>query len=470
MSRAASQFVERNSHRTLRPFAALVAAAALGLAPVAPPAWATRTPLKPGVNIFTPEQDIQIGRQNAAIAEEQLLMLDDLKVDGYLNRLGQKLVAHAPGYKFAYQFYCVNDLSINAFALPGGFIFINRGAIEAADDEAQLAGVMAHEISHVALRHGTNQATKAQLTEAPLAILGGMVGGGAVGGLLARLGASFGLNSILLKYSRTDETQADVLGTQILYDSGYDPRALAQFFEKIQADSKGKAPIEFFASHPNPDHRTDRVEEEVDNLGGPEPDYRTDSPEFQSIKRYLLKLPPPPKKGTEVAGGAPGKPEPPSEHTNKYETDALELRYPDNWKSSASGTSFTLTPQGGVVKNPQGQAALAYGVMFNQYEPKADNAPPALDAATDQLIASLQKSNPGMRIARERERIRVDGEEALSIYLANPSPVGGEETDWVVTVLRPDGLFAFICVAPQKDWDLYSRAFQDVVNSIHFRR
>src|ERR1700674_4288857 len=99
---------------------------------------------------------------------------------------------------------------------------------------------MAHETSHVALRHGTNQATKAQLTSVPFAILGGMVGGGSVGGLLAQLAGSFSLNSILLKYSRTDESEADVMGTQILYDSGYDPRAMAQFFEKSEAESKGK--------------------------------------------------------------------------------------------------------------------------------------------------------------------------------------------------------------------------------------
>src|SRR5260221_14145487 len=195
---------------------------ALVFAAVAPAVWADRTSLKPGVNIFSPEQDIELGKQNAAQAEQQLRMLKDPKVDNYLNNLGKKLAAHAPGYKYPYQYKCVNDTAVNAFALPGGYIYINRGAIEAADTEAQLAGVMAHETSHVALRHGTNQATKAQLTSVPFAILGGMVGGGATG-LLAQLAGSFSLNSILLKYSRTDESQADVMGTQILYDTGYDP-------------------------------------------------------------------------------------------------------------------------------------------------------------------------------------------------------------------------------------------------------
>jgi predicted Zn-dependent protease len=283
--------------------------------------WADRTQLRPGVNFFTPEQDIQIGKQNAAQAEKQLHMLNDPKVDKYLNDLGLKLAAHAPGYKYPYQYRCVNDAAVNAFALPGGFVFINRGAIEMADNEAQLAGIMAHETSHVALRHGTSQATKAELTSVPFAILGGMLGGGSIGGLLAQLGANFSLNSILLKYSRTDESQADILGTQILYDSGYDPRGMSQFFEKLQAASKGKQPMQFLSDHPNSGNRAERVDEEVDKLGGPEPNYIEDSPRFEEIKRYLKSLPPAPGSSSAKAASAGGKPEPPSKHLNKFQIE-----------------------------------------------------------------------------------------------------------------------------------------------------
>jgi predicted Zn-dependent protease len=255
--------------------------------------WAgERTPLKPGWNLFTPEQDIQIGKQSSARIGQQVLLLNDPRVDDYLDALGKKLAGYAPGYKYPYQYRCVNDENINAFALPGGFIYINRGVIEAADNEAQLAGVMAHETSHVALRHGTNQVSKAEAWQIPFGLLGNA---GGLGGLMAQLGGGFTLNSIVLKYSRDDETQADVLGTQILYDAGYDPRALAQFFEKIEAESKGKQPAQFFSDHPNPGNRTGRVDDEVEKLGGPEPNYRTDSDDFHSIKIYVMKLPKPPK-------------------------------------------------------------------------------------------------------------------------------------------------------------------------------
>ena len=255
--------------------------------------WADeRTPLKPGWNLFTPEQDIQIGQQASARIGRQVLLLNDPRVDDYLDALGKRLADRAPGYKFPYQYRCVNDQNINAFALPGGFIYIDRGVIEAADDEAQLAGVMAHETSHVALRHGTNQVSKAEAWRIPLGLLGAA---GGLGGLIGQAGGGFTLNSIVLKYSRDDETQADVLGTQILYDSGYDPRALAQFFEKIEAESKGKQPAQFFSDHPNPGNRIGRIDDEVDKLGGPEPNYRSDSDDFRSIKIYVMKLPKPPK-------------------------------------------------------------------------------------------------------------------------------------------------------------------------------
>lgn len=252
-----------------------------------------RTPLKPGWNLFTPEQDIQIGQQASARIGRQVLLLNDPRVDDYLDALGKRLASYAPGYKFPYQYRCVNDENINAFALPGGFIYINRGVIEAADDEAQLAGVMAHETSHVALRHGTNQVSKAEAWRIPLGLLGAA---GGLGGLIGQVGAGFTLSSIILRYSRDDETQADVLGTQILYDASYDPRALAQFFEKIEAETQGKEPAQFFSDHPNPGNRIGRIDEEVDKLGGPEPNYRSDSDDFRSIKIYLMKLPKPPKR------------------------------------------------------------------------------------------------------------------------------------------------------------------------------
>ena len=259
-------------------------------------------------------------------------------------------LVHAPGEKYPYQFKIVNDTAINAFALPGGFVYVNRGAIEAADNEAQIAGVMAHEIGHVVMRHGTNQVSKAYLAQAPLAVLGGALGNNSIGSVLGQLGVSLGLNSLFLKYSRDAETQADVLGTQILHDSGYDPKAMVDFFEKIQAESKDRA-IQFLSDHPNPENRITNVQHEIERLGGQPPSARSDSPDFHTVKMALAAMPAPRKGAAPTSNRSDnknGRPQPPSTRMATYSGQDLQFRYPENWQRYGQGTALTFAPDGGI--------------------------------------------------------------------------------------------------------------------------
>jgi len=452
-----------------RQFVALWLVLGLMFAPVAE---AERTRLKPGWNLFKPQHDVEIGRRLAADAERQLPMLNDPQVDNYINRLGQRLAAKAPGERFPYRFRVVNDHGINAFALPGGPIFIHRGIIEAADSEAQLSGVIAHEIGHVALRHGTNQASKAQAAQLPLALLGGILGSGSIVGLVTQLGASFTASSILLKFSRDAERQADVLGAQILYDNNYDPRAMVQFFEKIEAEGKSGGPPEWFSSHPKPENRAERVQEEIERLGGPPANYRRDSREFRAIKQRVLAMPRAPKPGQPPRGDArTGRPAPPSARFRVLNHVALSIQYPDNWQVYGEGSAASLVPDGGFVQDRNGNTALAYGAILNIFEPHTDRyGKITVEEATDQLIEELRQSNPRMRLLRQQERIRVGGVRGLSTMLVNDSPVGGQEIDWLVTFQRPEGLVYFVGVVPQRDWDQYEAAFEAMVDSIRFPR
>jgi predicted Zn-dependent protease len=569
--------------QSLRSAVALVITLTLALAPLAS---AARTLLRPGWNMFSAQQDIEVGQQVSKEAEQQLRMLNDRRVDNYLNNLGRRLAAKAPGEKYPYQFQVVNDRAINAFALPGGPVYINRGVIEAADNEAQLAGVMAHEISHVALRHGTNQASKASAAQMPLAILGGMLGSNSVGATLAQLGASFTVNSILLKYSRTAEQQADILGTQILYDTGYDARAMAQFFEKIQAQNQGGQPVEFFSNHPNPGNRIQSVNQEIDNLGGAR-GYNTDSREFDDTKRYVRSLPAPPAKGqplqgsneprqngtsglriliasygsdtksadvrqllqsrvqnnqlnlqvnNSTMGGDPSRgqlktlwikyqwadrtydvavqenqrvsiptqqqqreigsqsgsqPEWPSDRFVSFQNSVLSINHPDNWQAYGQGDAATIAPRGGMVNDGNGNQALAYGVIVNIYEPQLERYNQQLQGpdygqgagqgsrqdsrallmeATDQLVQELRLSNRNMRVVRSREDISVNGSDALSTYLSNDSPIGGRETNWLVTVQRPDGLMFLVFTAPDRDFQNYEGTFQQMLYSVRINQ
>ncbi len=422
------------SNDRVRSVIRFVAASLLALTSV-PGLSAQRSQLKPPWNMYSPQTDVQVGRQNAQLMERRLPLCNDAKVDAYLTQLGLKLAAKLPtrGVQYPWEFHCVNSKEINAFALPGGFVFVNRGAIEVSDNEAQLAAVMAHELSHVALRHGTAQASKAQLAQGAAGIFGGLFGGSAGGAILTQ-GVALGAGGILLHYSRTDETQADVLGTQALYDAGYDPRAMAQFFEKLEGETKGKNPPQFLSDHPNPGNRVERVDEEIDKLGGPPANAKKDSAEFEAIKREVMALPVVKSPVSEIAAAPP---------------DA------------------TFAPDGGISQS----GALAYGMIVSVNHVQVDpNDPNPLDTATQQLIQNLQKTNPGLRVARASGRVRFNGQPGLSTYLSNDSPAGGQETDWLVTVLQPQGLLSFLCVAPRAAYPEYERTFTAVLDSVRLTK
>jgi Zn-dependent protease with chaperone function len=440
------------------------------------PAYAQRTQLKPGWNTFSPQQDIQVGKQAALDAQRQLPPCNLPRADAYLTQLGKKLVAHlnTGGTEYPWEFHCVNDRAINAFALPGGFVFVNRGAIEVADNEAQLAAVMAHELSHVALRHGTNQATKAQAAQFGVGIFGALFGGSTGGALLTQLG-SFTAGGVLLRYSRSAETQADVMGTQVLYDSGYDPRAMAQFFEKLEQQTKGKNPPEFLSDHPNPDHRVERVDEEIQKLGGAPPNARRDSAEFEAVKREVMALPvvkkvPKAAAATPTGNGPSGPPPAPSPSFTTYQSSGYTLQYPDNWKQFGGENSVAFGPEGGVVNDGSGHGAMAYGLTIGTAPQQANANDPSnvLTNATQQIISELQQGNPNMKVARKPQSVKLNNEPALSTYLSNDSPGGGQEIDWLITVERPEGVLYFVCTAPQNDFDNYHKTFNAILDSVRF--
>jgi beta-barrel assembly-enhancing protease len=428
---------------------------------------AQRTQVKAPWNLYSQQTDVSLGRQTAALLEKRLPSCNDPAVDAYLTKLGLRLVAKLPtrGVQYPWEFHCVNDKSINAFALPGGFVFVNRGAIEVSDTEAQLAAVMAHELSHVALRHGTVQALKAQLAQGAAGIFGGLFGGSTTGDLLTE-GVALGAGGLLLRYSRGYETEADVMGTQVLYDAGYDPRAMAQFFEKLQAETKGKNPPQFLSDHPNPDHRVERVDEEIDKLGGAPANAKRDSIEFEAIKREVLALPVVKKIAPVTASADPAAPPPPpSSAFSEYQGSSFTLKYPDNWGEADSDGGASFAPIGGLVQGSDGQGGFAYGMIVSM-TPADSNDADALGKATQRLIQNLQKSNPSLRVTQQSAAVRLNGQPGLSTYLSNDSPVGGQETDWLITVMRPGGLLSFLCVAPQAAYTDYDKTFSAMLDSV----
>jgi beta-barrel assembly-enhancing protease len=288
------KFAIKNHNRT----SATLAAALTALVGMPGILWGVQElKFKPGWNMFSPQQDVQVGRENAAQVDKELPILQDATVERYVNELGRRLSAYTPNNReeYVWQFKVINSPDINAFALPGGFIYVNRATIEAAQDEAQLAGVMAHEEGHVVMRHGTHQASTMMLAKGGLGILGGLLGGqgGSLGGQALEGIVGLGVNSAFLHNSRQAESQADQVGTYVLYQAGYDPQAMVQFFQIIEQKYPQRT-LQFFSDHPNPENRIQKVDEEIPQLG-PAKQWKTDSPEFEAVKKRMLAMPPPPK-------------------------------------------------------------------------------------------------------------------------------------------------------------------------------
>jgi beta-barrel assembly-enhancing protease len=255
------------------------------------PGLAQLPQFRPGFNLFSKEQDVQLGKEAAGEIEKRVEVVDIKDLTAYIAEIANKLAAQPQADKYPYTFKVVNDRSINAFALPGGTAFVHTGLIAAVDNESQLACVLAHEIVHVALRHGTNQATKANLIQLPALLASKSVGTGMLG-QLSQVGIELGANSVLLKFSRTAETQADLLGAQIAAEAGYNPSEMARFFEKLEAAGVDRGP-QFLADHPNPGNRIKAIQDMIQYL--PQKRYDAETGQLARMKSLVAGLPAPKK-------------------------------------------------------------------------------------------------------------------------------------------------------------------------------
>jgi Zn-dependent protease with chaperone function len=440
-----------------------------------------QTAIKLPKNKYTPEQDVKLGLEAAAEVRQQYPVIKDEKITQYLTRLGDRLVAAAPSELkqpvYQYSFTPVNLKEINAFALPGGPMFVNRGMFEAAAAEGEVVGVMAHELAHVLLRHGTANASKAQNPWLQLGQLAGMVGGAVVGGAAGSAiaqSSEFGLGTLLLRYSRDFEKQADLLGAQIMARAGYDPRALGRMFETIAAQSKGEGGTpQWMSSHPNPGNRSQYIAKEAEMLTIAT---RADEAEFAPIKTAFAGLPAPKSMNDRAAagsGGGSGQPEsvgtpgqPVPRPTNNYREISgggiFKASVPADWTPMTAKSSIRLVPQNGYGQL-NGQTVFTYGMEFGITKaPSRD-----LQEATKAWLQSVAQSNPGLKLGGQQQQVRIDQRSAIATPLTNPSPLGGLERIMVYTTFLADGtLFYHFNLVPENDAAAFQEVFRKVVESI----
>ncbi|HEX8288540.1 MAG TPA: M48 family metallopeptidase [Pyrinomonadaceae bacterium] len=445
---------------------------------VAPIASIGQTRISMPKNKYKVQDDVRLGQQSAAEVERQLPILNDSEATRYIQSVGDRLVSGIPSQfrqpAFDYRFKVVNASDINAFALPGGPMYVNRGMIEAARSEGEMAGVMAHEISHIALRHGTSQATKQSNPLNQIGTIGLILGGAILGGQTgAQLGA-LGAQAWMTSYSRDYENQADILGAQIMANAGYDPRDLANMFRTIERQSGGSRGPEWLSSHPNPGNRYERITQEAQLLRVNNPTQNT--AQFERIQSRLARLPRAQsmeeiarsQQGRgEQAGGNPtaggrysSRVEYPSSSTQVYRGgNWLQLNIPSNWRAFETQDSVQFAPEGAYGDN-----GITHGAMVGIVQSNSRN----LSQATDQYVNGVLQGNNYLQQSSNYSRASLGGRQALSTVLSGVSPTTGrnEVVTIYTTQLRNGSLLYVAMVAPEGESRSYNYAFRNLLNSI----
>jgi peptidase M48-like protein len=486
------------SVRALALFLALVIAQPFALGQSSQPVLPD--PGSPGIN---KEQQEKLGLQAMGEVYKQMPVLpDSSRETQYIRQIASKLQATIPADKnWPYQFHVIQAADINAFALPGGPIFVNIGTITAAENEAQLAGVLAHEMSHVYMQHSAKQAPKAGIAEIIAGLAGAVLPQSGVGNL-GRLGIQLGAGTMLMKYSRKDEAQADAVGAIIMYKAGYNPQAMADFFETLQK-KYGSGGLQILSDHPNPGNRTASVQNEIRNW--PRKSYVNDSPQFVQAKQDATHVKA--YSAQEIANGAKsgtwlrenqkngsipanvsttssnatgsgagegGAAAPtdvsynsvkPSGNFTQLNQGNFTIAYPSNWKTGGDQGTVLIAPEQGA-----GQNGISYGVMISGAQGGT-----SIDQSTQQLIQSMQQQNPGMQVSGDLKPVEVNGVQGRSALLTGNSPLqlNGKplpERDWLVTLPRPDGsLIYLVFVSPERDFSQLHTTYQKMLDSLQVR-
>lgn len=412
-------------------------------------------------------EDIKIAEQIQKEAPRQFPLIQNPEIQRFLDRVINRLVSHPEAGEYPYKMQLIYEPSINAFAYPGGAMFVHTGLITAADNEEQVAGVLAHEASHVALRHGIGQMLKAQRmqTGAGIAsVLAGIFLGQGAAGSLAQMGIGMGAQTLMLKNSREAEKDADLLGARLMNQSGYNPIEMARFFEKLDAEGGGSRAPEWFSDHPNPGNRVEYVEEEIQAL--PQRKYdAANEREFQQVKRAVSTLKAPPKPAGTKGGGGPasgGQGGGQGQGGGTYQGRLFQMAVPQGWQvygDRRDPDQATFAPQNGIRQNQ-----VVFGVVVSHQQTGAN-----LRRSTETLINDMRNNNRGLRVGRQ-QNINVGGTRGLLTEMTSESALGGTEIDTLVTAIVGGELFSAVFVAPQQNMQEAQPIFRQMLASLRLAR
>lgn len=460
----------RNYPRTTAAFVVLWSLTVLPLAALA------QTDVRMPKNKYKLQDDIKIGNEASQQVEQQFPILNDAQAEAYITRVGDRLVAAIPPQfkhsEFDYRFKVVNASDINAFALPGGPMYVNRGMIESAKNEGEMAGVMAHEISHVALRHATAQQTKLNNPLNQILGIGAILGGAILGGQTgAQLGQMIVAGSFL-RYSREYETQADILGARIMANAGYDPHDLANMFRTIANESGSGRNPEWLSSHPDPGSRYENINREAQYLNISSDPIKV-TRDFARVQERLRAMPKARsmaeiekdvKNGqgsSPTAGGRYSSSVPyPSSRTRVFQSGSwIRMNVPNNWREFAGQSEVTFAPEGGY-----GDQGITHGAMVGIYRSRGGS----LSQATQEYVKGILESNAYLRQQSGYSQAYVAGRQGYTTLLSGRSNVTGRtENVTIYTAPMQSGDILYVAaVVPADESYRYSSAFRNLVSSI----
>ena len=484
---------------------ALILIWTIGVLPAATIAQQTRTRAQTQTQIVAPKNkyktsdDIKIGNQAAGEAERMFPVINDQMVQNYISSVGDRLVSAIPGQfqhsEFDYRFKVVNASDLNAFALPGGPMYVDRGMIQAAHNEGELAGVMAHELSHVALRHATAQATKQSSVGNQLGMLGMILGGAVLGGQTGAQLGQMGAQAWMTKYSREYESQADLLGAQMMAAAGYDPHDLANVFQMLSQQGGSNGP-QWLSTHPDPGNRYNKINAEAATLQVSSNPIKM-TRDFERVKSRLSGMPRAMsmqqleqeyqrtggrgnggygntggnnggygRSGGQtttdpMAGGRYSRSvEFPSQRMREYSNTGLSMQIPNNWRQlSSSDDQVTFAPDGAY-----GDQGITRGVMLGVTSANSQDS----GQATQSYIDTLMQSNSYLQQRGNIARTTISGRAGNVVQLSGRSDVTGEiEIVTVYTTLLSNGVMVYLAtVVPQSESAQYQTTFRSVLNSM----
>jgi predicted Zn-dependent protease len=461
-------------------FGMIIMSLAMAVALVAMPLLAIgQTDIKIPKNKYKVADDQKLGADYSRQVEQQLPILNDVESTRYLQQVGDRLEGAIPQKYRQPAFNCgfkiVNARDINAFALPACYLYVNRGMIEAAKNEGEMTGVMAHEISHAMLRHSTAQMTQQSNPLKQILGIGAILGGAIVlGETGAAIGQTIYSGLFVLPFSREYETQADILGAQIMANAGYDPRDLANMFKTIEKTSGGGGGPEWLSTHPNPANRNENINREAELLNVSNNPIKI-TRGFERIQAKFRSLPKAKSmkeieeeykrnqdknKGSLEQGRYTSQVALPSARTRAFTGGSwMTMNVPDNWKEFPGESSIEFAPEGAY-----GNQGITHGALLGVENTQSQD----LGDATDAYVNGVLQGNAYLSRQGGYTRTTISGRTAYSIVLSGTSPVTNRtEVATVYTALLRNGqLFSIVTVVPQTQQGSYNATFRNMIRSI----